>query len=117
MKAVITSRLIRLLSVALFALALTVPTLAMAQTQPAAPAGAAEEFVSWDTLIVGCSAGGFSAGAAAVMPLVTSYAAGGPTSVTTELLAGWFGLGCATGIWAAIIAIGTAMALDAGKGA
>lgn len=115
MKALLSSRLVRFLSVALFALALTVPSLAVAQTPAAPAADAGMEFASWDTVIVGCSAGGFSAVSAALMPLLTSYAAGGPTSTSTGLLGGWFGLGCATGVWAAVIAIGTALILDAGK--
>ncbi len=91
---------------------------ALAQTGTAAPAEVpeGEEFISWDTLIVGCAAGGFSAGVAAVLPLLTSYAEGGPTTVTSGLLGAWAGLGCMVGVWAGIIAIGTAMLLDSGGG-
>lgn len=116
MKAFLSARIVRFLSAVLFALAIVSPGIAAAQGQPAAPAAdAGMEFASWDTLIVGCSAGGFSAVSAAVMPMFTAYAAGGPTSLTGDVLWTWFGLGCATGIWAAVIAIGTGIILDATK--
>lgn len=114
MKSTLFTRFVRFLCIALLAMTVAANT-ATAQTQVAsadAQAGKAEEvFVSWDTLTVGCAAGGLSAVAAGLMPLVTSYA-GGPTNITGDLLFGWAGLGCAVGVWAGIFAIATAWILD-----
>jgi|GEM_PF-3578871 len=113
MKSNFVTRFLRVLCIAVFAIAVAGGS-AWAQTQGAAPAKQVEEvFVSVDTVLVGCAAGGFSAAAAALLPLMTSYAAGGPTTYQGDLMLGWAGLGCAVGIWAGLIAIGTAIVLDA----
>ncbi len=112
MKKFLMSRFLRSFCAAFFAIALIFPSVAQAQTEPAPQVE--EEFVSWDTLTVGCAAGGFASGVAMLLPLFTTYAAGGPTFVTWELMGGWIGLGCAVGIWAGALAIGTALLLEGG---
>lgn len=116
MKTSFLTRMFAVLLAAVFAAGIAIQPV-LAQTEAAAPAAAeavpeGEEFISWDTLIVGCASGGFSASASAVLPQLTTFPMGGPASAPWSLLGAWFGLGCAVGIWAGILAIGTALLLD-----
>jgi len=112
MKTSFLTRMFAVLLAAVFAAGIAIQP-ALAQTEPAAPAAAeGEEFISYDTLIVGCASGGFSAAASAVLPQLTTFPMGGPASAPWSLLGAWFGLGCAVGIWAGILAIATALLLE-----
>lgn len=114
----IVYRSLRILSVLLIALSFLAINTYTSSAQPLHQNGngeVEEVFVSWDTLIVGCVAGGLSSASTALIPLIpviSTYASGAPTVLTFDLLAGWTGLGCAVGIWAGILAIGTALVLE-----
>lgn len=77
------------------------------------PAFASEDgssFISADTVVIGCTAGGGASAFAAVVPMMTT--AFGGAIVTPAIVAAWTGIGCAVGIVSGLIAIGTAWGFE-----
>ena len=79
---------------------------------PARASGGESSFISADTLIIGCTAGGGASAFAAVLPLMTTAFGGVGVAITPGVVAAWTGIGCAVGIVSGGIAVGTAWAME-----
>lgn len=89
-------------------------TLSLVVLTPSAARAAEGEssFISADTLIIGCTAGGGASAFAAVLPLMTTAFGGVGVAITPGVVAAWTGIGCAVGIVSGGIAVGTAWAME-----
>lgn len=85
--------------------------LASADVRPA-HAQSEGSFISADTVVIGCTAGGGASAFAAVLPLMTTAFGGVGTAITPAVVAAWTGIGCAVGIVSGLIAIGTAWGME-----
>jgi hypothetical protein len=82
-------------------------------TPPVARAAEGESsFISADTLIIGCTAGGGASAFAAVLPLMTTAFGGVGVAITPAVVAAWTAIGCAVGIVSGGIAVGTAWGME-----
>lgn len=91
--------------------------LAGAVVSPAhAQHGGESGFISADTVIIGCTAGGGASAFAAVLPLLTTAFGGAGVVVTPVVVGAWTGIGCAVGVVSGLIAIGTAWGMEALNG-
>ncbi|NYZ11845.1 hypothetical protein HL658_04730 [Azospirillum sp. RWY-5-1] len=87
--------------------------LAGATASPAhAQNGGESSFISADTVIIGCTAGGGASAFAAVLPLLTTAFGGAGVLVTPAVVGAWTGIGCAVGVVSGLIAIGTAWGME-----
>jgi len=73
---------------------------------------AGDSFISADTVVIGCTAGGGASAFAAVLPLMTTAFGGVGTVITPAVVAAWTGIGCAVGVVSGLIAIGTAWGME-----
>lgn len=85
---------------------------AMAASPARAQNGAESSFISADTVIIGCTAGGGASAFAAVLPLMTTAFGGAGVVVTPLVVGAWTGIGCAVGVVSGLIAIGTAWGME-----
>ncbi len=69
-------------------------------------------FISADTLIIGCTAGGGASAFAAVLPLMTTAFGGVGVAITPAVVGAWTAIGCAVGIVSGGIAVGTAWGME-----
>lgn len=87
----------------------------LASTPARAQHGGDDGFISADTVIIGCTAGGGASAFAAVLPLLTTAFGGAGVAVTPVVVGAWTGIGCAVGVVSGIIAIGTAWGMETWK--
>lgn len=94
------------------AIMMTVMLLALTDGRSAWAAGEDSSFISADTVVIGCTAGGGAAAFAAVLPLMTTAFGGVGVAITPAVVVAWTGIGCAVGVVSGAIAIGTAWGLE-----
>lgn len=87
------------------------------ETAPIARQEASKDnFISFDTVIVGCTAGATAGAMAIALPVVTMAGTGIGLPASATALAGTAGIGCGVGAVSSLAAIGTAWALNVLEG-
>lgn len=86
------------------------------QEPPRAPAPA-DGFISFDTVIIGCTAGAAAGALAIALPVLTVAGTGVGVPASASAILTTAGIGCAVGMASGLAAIGTAWGLNVLNGA
>ena len=80
------------------------------QEPPRAPRG--DDFISINTVIIGCTAGAAAGALAIALPVLTVASSGIGLPASASAILGTAGIGCAVGVASGLAAIGTAWGLN-----
>ncbi len=80
--------------------------------QPPRPAGPSDGFISFDTVIIGCTAGAAAGALAIALPVLTVASSGIGLPASASAILSTAGIGCAVGVVSGLAAIGTAWGLN-----
>ncbi|MEI6558146.1 MAG: hypothetical protein WCO00_07035 [Rhodospirillaceae bacterium] len=80
--------------------------------EPARGAGRNDGFISFDTVIIGCTAGAAAGALAIALPVLTVASSGIGLPASASAIISTAGIGCAVGVVSGLAAIGTAWGLN-----
>jgi len=80
--------------------------------EPPRAAGRSDDFISINTVIIGCTAGAAAGALAIALPVLTVASSGIGLPASASAILGTAGIGCAVGVASGLAAIGTAWGLN-----